>query len=50
MTPIIEQLNQEIDERTVESAFKAKSRACECVKSMMGKSLHGYFNHWKQIN
>ena len=46
----IDELTNEIDHRDAESKFKAKNRACQCVKSMISKQLFEYFYQWKQVN
>lgn len=33
-----------------DSKFKAKQRACESVKLMMGKALFRYFDKWREVN
>lgn len=46
----IDQLNNEIDIIDTESKFKAKNRACQCVKTMLSKQLQTYFEQWKNSN
>lgn len=47
---MIDQLNNEIDIRETESKFNTKTKACKCVKAMLGKQVFRYFEHWKQVN